>query len=131
MLEKAPKTFNARFESEVQFAIADLIAAKYGRDKTEAVSRAILEARERITGEAVPDGYSAVPGQVARGVVAPIESSEPKAAEAPFHPMCQHCGGNFGAWNRFASICLECKSAGHAGDRRECSCCGDAGTGAL
>lgn len=48
MIEKTPKTFNARFDKETMWAIADLIAAKYGRDKTEAVGRAVMEAHARV-----------------------------------------------------------------------------------
>jgi hypothetical protein len=43
--------------------------------------------------------------------------------ELPFHPRCLHCGENFGAWNRNASLCTDCKVARHSGDPARCDIC--------
>lgn len=118
-LDKTPKTFNARFESEVMWAIADLLNAKYGRDKTDVVSRAIMEAKERL------NGSSAVTYEIGR--VVPVVTVPPNPASvsmpAPFNPLCKHCGSTFGTFNRFASLCPECKKTRHAGDPRDCPVC--------
>ncbi len=126
-LEKTPKTFNARFEKEVFWAIAELVAGKYGRDKTEAVSRAILEAKERL-GESSPVWTI---GGLTGKVSIPVVSDAPKAEEWPFHPRCEHCGENFGAFNRHARLCPECKRGRHIGEPRDCPACQERGTGAL
>ena len=109
-MDKTPKTFNARFESEVMWAIADLLNAKYGRDKTDVVARAIMEAKERLGGTPVRAPQSERPH---------AQSATP----APFNPLCRHCGQPFGAFNRFASLCPACKAERHVGEPRECPAC--------
>jgi predicted Zn-ribbon and HTH transcriptional regulator len=37
--------------------------------------------------------------------------------------MCRHCGEKFGAWNRNASLCPDCKATHHSGDPRDCGPC--------
>ncbi len=94
-----------------------------GGTKTEVVKRAILEAKERLDGEAFTPNV---------GAAFVMPSPPPAAAvEYPFHPKCDHCGETFGAWNRWARLCSECKRGGHGGETRECSVCGLAGTGAI
>jgi hypothetical protein len=62
----------------------------------------------------------------------PIEVSQFESEKFPFHPKCAHCGENFGAWNRNATICIDCKAARHGGDPRDCvQCANNSATGAL
>jgi hypothetical protein len=120
--EKTPKTFNARFDKETMWAIADLIAARYGRDKTDAVSRAIMEAKERLS--AIPEYAPVVPNALPH--IEPMVSQT--VADTPFQPMCKHCGNHFGAFNRYASLCTDCKRNRHVGETRDCPVC-TAGSG--
>jgi hypothetical protein len=113
----AKQQFNRRLSAEAIAAInwwakEDSTPARRVTD-TEIVERAIAMYdlhRQRVV-EAKPPTVVAVPMVV--------ESKQ----EAPFHPTCRHCGETFGAWNRAASICSECKRSGHGGDARECSVC--------
>lgn len=120
--EQTTKLCNFRFKPEVMWLIEDLVAAGYGKDKTDVVSRAIMEAKERLGGGSLEDvarrlePSSPVAGKVSVQAVA-------ESVGAPFHPMCKHCGSTFGAFNRFASLCPECKTARHIGDPRDCPVC--------
>lgn len=145
-MNNTPKTFNARFDKEVHLAIASLLGAWYGRDKTEVVTRAILEADARMTGFESPllarfNGARAVsepPSGGKHALSAPdLRGSQPASvpfqggsepSAAPFTRSCVHCGDSFGAWNRKADTCIECKSVGHGGDPRNCPPC-TAGSG--
>lgn len=123
MLENTPKTFNARFEKEVMWAIADLIGAKYGRDKTEAVGRAILEAKQRLDG----GGFPAPTGgaYTAGGGTFPQESgSQASVAEQGFSITCRHCGeeGARGP-TKYGTICFGCKKDGHSNSPADCPVC--------
>ncbi len=123
-LEQTPKTFNARFEKEVFWAIADLLGAKYGRDKTEVVKRAILEAKERL-GDDGPIRIPVTPlSPVVNGrVMWDAAAGREPVEEWPFHPQCRHCPETFGSRVRFATLCPDCKRANHGGDPRECPVC--------
>ena len=126
MLEKTPKTFNARFEKEVFWAIAELVGAKYGRDKTEAVARAIREAQERL-------GSPVAAVEVHRAALAESRMGGAETLTAPaaqgFPITCHHCGeeGARGS-TKFASICFGCKKDGHTNRPAECPVC-TAGSG--
>jgi hypothetical protein len=62
----------------------------------------------------------------------PSAEVEKTTEQFPFHPKCAHCGENFGAWNRNATICMDCKAARHGGDPRDCvQCANNSATGAL
>ena len=68
-------------------------------------------------------------GRASIDAVAPVPAEN--AAPAPFNPKCLHCGDNFGAWNRGATVCPDCKRGGHGGNVKDCPRCGEYGTGAL
>lgn len=86
-------------------------------DVVEAAVRMYDESR---TGKLVHVGQLDLRGS--QPVSVPFErGSEP--ADAPFHPLCKHCGDNFGAFNRNASLCSDCKKAHHVGDPRDCPVC--------
>lgn len=56
------------------------------------------------------------------------------AAKAPVvikRYSCQHHQGDELAVARVGDICADCRAHGHYGDTRDCSRCGDYGTGAL
>ncbi len=74
------------------------------------------------------DEYKARNGKVSTPSVvpstfAPRAEVEKTAEQFPFHPRCLHCGENFGAWNRNASLCTDCKVARHSGDPARCDVC--------
>lgn len=134
MGETPKSTF--RFDDATRKAIADLLVMRYGRDKTEAVSKAIVGMRDIVAGggeipAGVPD-WTQGRNTIERAqmlVDAAKPSDEPR--DAPFHPMCKHCGETFGAYNRNATLCPDCKRAHHVGDPRECAPCLERGTGGL
>lgn len=127
MGETPKSTF--RFEDGTRKAIADLLVMKYGRDKTEVVSKAIVEMRDIVAGGGeVPEGVRVVSE---KAVIKVGELAAEKAVEFPFHPLCKHCGENFGAFNRLASLCSDCKKERHIGEPRDCPECNLGGTGAL
>lgn len=136
IMEKTPKTFNARFEKEVHLAIASLLSARYGRDKTEAVSRAILEADARVTGFESP-----LLAPFGRGLadVVPLQRQAAESAELlrahqessaqiperdrGFPVNCKHCGNQGRGATKFATICFECKFGGHGNQPSDCPVC--------
>lgn len=73
------------------------------------------ESEPRVSSPVVAN--SAQIAGVERGVVAQ------GAVEFPFHPKCDHCGENFGAYNRSLRTCSGCKAANHSGDPRNCDEC--------
>lgn len=123
-MDKVPKTFNARFSKEVFWAIADLVGAKYGRDKTEAVERAVLEARDRVMGVSSNFAYPAP-------ALAQPQAAQPVPQDVGFTIQCRHCGERALGATKFATICFGCKSDGHSNEPRECPVCTSQGTGAL
>lgn len=122
---EAPKTFNARFEKETQFEIADLIAESYGRDKTEAVARAIHEAWERVQkGEFVPLGsYRQIPAANTSVASVSTVAETSTLLTRGFPIQCRHCGNRAQGPTKIASICFDCKSGGHSNNPAECPVC--------
>lgn len=120
LIEKTPKTFNARFEKEVFWAIADLVAAKYGRDKTEAVGRAILEAKGRLSAPVMTPVGVVNPANLPR-----LQAPNPAPQPVGFPVDCRHCGERTTGPTKFATICFGCKSSGHSNTPSECPVCTD------
>lgn len=75
-------------------------------------------------GISVPEGSVAKPPfDAVRDLVAAVPRAESSAPNAPFQRECVHCGETFGAWNRSASTCPDCKAKRHGGDPRDCPMC--------
>jgi hypothetical protein len=125
MPETPKSTF--RFDGDTRKAIADLLIMKYGRDKTEVVARAIVGMRDIVAGGgeipvSTPD-WSQGRNTIERAQMIIDQKPADEVKDAPFHPMCKHCGQVFGAWNRNASLCSDCKTTRHVGDPRDCPVC--------
>ena len=79
--------------------------------------------REGVTqAEVIESAITGVVGEQAE--FAPLVGGE-EESEAPFHPLCRHCGEEFGAWKRGANTCSGCKSEGHGGEPRNCGVCSE------
>lgn len=125
------RTITMRLGEDVAGAITEL-SETWGCSRNAAVQRAliemcaIVESGGEVGGDESISAATGTPSERTAAAVGQLEgavASEPAAA--PFNPKCFHCGQNFGAWNRNASLCPGCKERNHYGDPRECRACGD------
>lgn len=118
------KRINMRLKTTVRFMLEDL-SMRWKCTETAAMERAILQAHESPfpgvgLAHVVPlqQQTNEISASIARH-----QAQSSSVPETPFHPRCLHCGENFGAWNRNASLCPDCKEKHHAGDPANCPTC--------
>lgn len=133
MAKANSKPFTFRLGEVAQTALRGLMVVWGIKNQTAVVERALGEMYGLVTtgeevegGEAIQPPMVSTPAERAAAMVGQLEGAVASApAAAPFNPKCFHCGQNFGAWNRNASLCPGCKERNHYGDPRECRACGD------
>lgn len=121
------KQKNVRLKLTTWFEVADLMV-RWGCSRDGALERAVSQSYDGALKTAYPkmaeeaeqwsDSVGGLPLSD-YGLDPSVAAKQP----APFHPTCKHCGSEFGAWNRNASLCSDCKEARHIGDPRDCVAC--------
>lgn len=112
------------------WALEDL-AQRWNCSQTAAAERAILEAHG--SGVDLSEPLPASGSKTVDMPVSPIHAELTGAEDRVGFPIqCAHCPtGNWGS-TKWATICFDCKSAGHTNQPADCPRCGmDYGTGAL